>query len=198
MGIAGTVGAYLWVQSTTNMADPDSWTTITNLPITVAATNVATNSGAPSLLTTALAPAAQSYEVMDTNPPPGEFYRVVMPYDYMVLAGGVLNGAGYPSRLVLVRMPGVPSDDVCYVAPQNSFLFYDAVNNAFAVVPSSGATIRQIATTLAGTLGQNWTSAAEFSFSNGVSTVMATVVETESPSSDPLPGAPSSTISIDF
>jgi hypothetical protein len=197
LGIFGTVGATLMVQSTTNVMNPDSWTTITNLPITTVATSSQTNGGAPSALTTAFVPAAQSYEVVDSNPPPGEFYRVVMPYDYMVLADAVLSGAGYPSRLLLVRMPGVASDDVCYVTPQSSFLIYDAPNQAFVVEPS-GSTIRQIATTLSASLGQNWTSASEFAYSNGVSTILATVVETEPPSSDPVAGASSPSIQIDF
>ena len=197
LGIAGTVGATLMVQSSTNPLNPDSWVTITNLPITAANTNLQANSAAPSALTTAFVPATQAYEVIDTNPPPSEFYRVVMPYDYMVLADSVLSGSGYPSRLVLVRMPGVASDDVCYVTPQSSFLFYDPANNAFAVEPS-GSTIRQIATTLSGSLGQNWTSASEFAYSNGVSTILATVVETEPPSSDPVAGASAASIQIDF
>ena len=95
---------------------------------------------------------------------------MAMPYDYMVLADANLTGQGYPSRLILVRMPGVSADDVCYVTNQNSFIFYDTTNNAFAIEPS-GATIRQIASTLATSLGQNWTSASEFGYSNGVSTI---------------------------
>jgi hypothetical protein len=53
--------------------------------------------------------------VIDTNAPSCEFYQAVMPYDYMVLADSVLSGQGYPSRLVLVRMPGIQADDVCFV-----------------------------------------------------------------------------------
>ena len=68
---------------------------------------------------------------------------------------------------------------------------------AFAVEPS-GSTIRQIATTFSGSLGQNWTSASEFAYSNGVSTILATVVETEPPSSDPVAGASAANIQIDF
>jgi hypothetical protein len=197
LGISGTVGATLMVQSSTDVMNPDSWTTITNLPITTAAGSSQTNSGTPTVLTAAFVPAAQVYEVVDTTPPSGEFYRVVMPYDYMVLADAVLSGAGYPSRLVLVRMPGVASDDVCYVTPQGSFLSYDAPNRAFAVQPS-GSTIRQIATAFSGSLGQNWTSASEFAYSNGVSTILATVVETEPAASDPVAAAAAAKIQIDF
>lgn len=197
LNISGTVGAILTIQSATNPMNPDAWITLTNLPITNAAAGVATNSGAPSALSLAFVPALQSYQVVDTPPPVGEFYRVVMPYDYMILADSVLTAAGNPSRLVLVVMPGTPGDDVCYVTPQSSFLFYDTTNNAFAVEPS-GSTIRQIATTLSGSLGQNWTSASEFAYSNGVSTILATVIETEPASSDPVAGASSPIISIDF
>jgi hypothetical protein len=121
-----------------------------------------------------------------------------MPYDYMVLADSVLWGQGCPSRLLLVRMPGLPSDDVCYITNQNSFIHYDSTNQAFALEPSSGPTIRQIATTLSGWLGQNWTSASEFTYSNGVSSILATVVATEPPSSDPVAGAAAPSIQIDF
>jgi len=197
LAISGTVGAILTIQSTTNPANPDAWTTITNLNITNAATGVATNPGAPSALNLAFVPALQDYQVVDTNPPVSEFYRVVMPYDYMVLADSVLTAQGDPSRLLLVVMPGIPADDVCYVTPQNGFLFYDATNNAFALEPS-GSTIRQIATTLSGSLGQSWTSASEFAYSNGVSSILATVVETEPASSDPVAGASAPIISIDF
>jgi hypothetical protein len=197
LGIFGTVGATVMVQSSTNMQNPDSWITITNLSVTTPASHVRTNSSAPSALTTAFVPAAQSYEVTDINPSPLQFYRVVMPYDYMVLADVVLWAQGYASRLVLVRMPGISSDDVCYVTPQSSFLFYDATNCAFALEPS-GSTIRQIALTLSTSLGQNWTSASEFAYSNGVSTILATVVATEPASADPVAGASTPSIAIDF
>ena len=94
-------------------------------------------------------------------------------------------------------MPGISSADVCYVAPQSSFLYYDTTNCAFALEPS-GSTIRQIATTLSTSLGQNWTSASEFAYSNGVTTLLATVVETEPASSDPVAGASTASIQIDF
>jgi hypothetical protein len=185
------------IQSSTNPANQNTWTTITNLPMTNPASGVATNPAASSTINRALVPAAQNYEVIDTTPPTCEFYRVVMPYDYMVLADAVLSNQGYTNRLVLVRMPGIPSDDVCYVAPQGSFLFYDTTNCAFALQPSNPS-IRQIANTLSTWLGQNWTSASEFSYSNGVSTILATVVETEPASSDPVAGASAASIQIDF
>ena len=185
------------IQSSTNPANQNTWTTITNLAMTNPAAGAPTNPAAPSTINLAFVPAAQNYEVIDTTPPTCEFYQVVMPYDYMVLADAVLSGQGYPSRLLLVRMPGISSDDVCYVTPQSSFIFYDTTNRAFALEPS-GSTIRQIASTLSTSLGQNWTSASEFAYSNGVSTILATVVETEPPSSDPVAGASTPSIQIDF
>jgi hypothetical protein len=197
--ISGTVGAILTIQSTTNPMKSDSWTTLADLPITNAAAGAAATPGAPSALGLAYVPALQTYQVVDTTPPSSEFYRVVMPYDYMVLADSVLSAQGDPSRLLLVTMPGCPDGlDVCYVTPQNGFLYYDATNNAFAMEPS-GSTIRQIATTLATSLGQSWTSAYEFAYSNGVSTILASVVETAPASSDPVAAAASAPIiSIDF
>jgi hypothetical protein len=197
LAISGTVGATLMIQSTTNPANPGSWNTITNLAITnvnAAATNQASN----STINMAFVPALQNYTVIDSNAPACEYYQVVMPYDYMVLADSVLCSQGSTNRLVLVRMPGISSDDVCYVTNQNSYLFYDATNQAFALEPSSGATIRQIATSLSTWLGQNWTTASEFTYSNGVSSILATVVETESPGSDPVAGAAAPSLQIDF
>jgi hypothetical protein len=52
---------------------------------------------------------------------------------------------------------------------------------------------------LATSLGQNWTSASEFNYSNGVSTILATVVQTDPPNSDPVVGQVSTpSIQIDF
>jgi hypothetical protein len=46
LSIPGTAGSTLSIQSSTNPLDPDSWTDITDLPITNAAGGVATNAGA--------------------------------------------------------------------------------------------------------------------------------------------------------
>lgn len=197
LAISGTLASTLMIQSTTNPANLNSWTTITNLTMTNPAAAAPTNQGSPSAINLAFVPAAQNYEVIDRTPPTCEFYQVVMPYDYMVLADYVLARQGYTNRLLLVRMPGISSDDVCYVTNQNSFLFYDGANRAFALAPA-GSTIRQIATALSTSLGQNWTSASEFTYSNGVTTILATVVETEPASSDPVACAATPSIQIDF
>jgi hypothetical protein len=51
---------------------------------------------------------------------------------------------------------------------------------------------------LSGWLGQNWTSASEFTYSNGVNSILATVVETESANTDPVAGAATPSLQIDF
>jgi len=49
-------------------------------------------------------------------------------------------------------------------------------------------------------LSLDWTSASEFTFSNGMAQILATVIETESPSCDPVAGQnpPGAPIVIDF
>ena len=95
----------------------------------------------------------------------------------------------------MVNMPGY-ADDACYVSAQSSYIHYIAPSNTFEL-QSSGATIRQIATTLAGTLKQNWTTASEFVYSNGINQILATVTETDNPSQDPVAqGTSSSSINL--
>ena len=197
LAVSGTMGSTLAIQSSTNPANPDSRITITNLAMTNPAPGATPIPGSASAINLAFVPAAQNYQVLDTALPASEFYQAVMPYDYMALADSVLSGQGYPSRLLLVRMPGILSEDVCYVTAVESFICYDTTNQAFGQ-ESSGATIRQIAVTLSASLGQNWTSASEFSYSNGVRSILATVVEAEPPSSDPVASASTPSILIDF
>jgi hypothetical protein len=200
LNIGGTVGATVQVQSTTNPAAPFSWTTITN----VALTNVApmdTNpvAGQPQdPIDLAYVPAAQSIALSGSNSAAQwQYYRVVMPYDYIILAGMVLPGQGYTARLILVNMPGL-TDDACYVNQAGSFIHYTWTNSTLQL-QGSGSTIRQIASTLAGSLNLDWTTASEFLYSNGVGQVLATVVQTDPASTDPVAGtAPTSTIAINF
>jgi hypothetical protein len=200
LNIGGTVGATVMLQSTTNPVARFSWTTITN----VALTNIApmeTNAvaGQPQdAIDLAYVPAAQITPLpTTTSSAQMQFFRVVMPYDYIILAGSVLPGQGYAARLIVVNMPGL-NDDACYVSQAGSFIHYNQTN-AVLQLEGSGSTIRQIATTLAGSLNLDWTTASEFIYSNGVGQILATVVEADPASSDPVAGtAPTSTIAINF
>jgi hypothetical protein len=200
LNIGGTVGATVMLQSTTNPTARFSWTTITN----VALTNVApmeTNAvaGQPQdAIDLAYVPAAQITPLpTTTSSAQMQFFRVVMPYDYIILAGSVLPGQGYAARLIVVNMPGL-NDDACYVSQAGSFIHYNQTN-AVLQLEGSGSTIRQIATTLAGSLNLDWTTASEFAYSNGMGQILATVVEADPASSDPVAGtAPTSTIAINF
>ena len=195
--VCGTLGSTLILQSSTNAATQAPWSTMTYLAMTNATAGAQTNQGSSTAISLAFVPATQDYEVIEATPPACEFYQAVMPYDYMVLADAVLSGQGYPSRLIRVRMPGIRSIDVCYVAAQSSFIYYGTANQAFGLVPS-GSSIRQIADTLSALLGQNWTSASEFSYSNGLTSILATVVEAEPAGSDPVAAASTASIQIDF
>ncbi|MGP8198828.1 MAG: hypothetical protein ACLQU4_04925 [Limisphaerales bacterium] len=200
LNIGGTVGATVEVQSTTNLASPFSWTTITN----VALTNVAPieSNAVPDqpqdAIDLAFVPAAQVAELPTTTAAARmQFFRVIQPYDYVILAGQVLPPQGYAARLIVVNMPGL-NDDACYVTQAGSFIHYTWTNSALQL-EGSGSTIRQIATTLAGSLNLDWTTASEFIYSNGVGEILATVVETDPASSDPVAGTtPTSTIAINF
>jgi len=198
LAVAGTVGQTLQIECTTNPNSLYTWSFLTNVTLTNIAEIAATNPPAnPDALDLAFVPGSQQFQL-----PPSEtnmlFYRAIMPNDYVVLAGQVLPAKGYPSRLILVNMPGY-ADDACYVTAQSSFIHFSGSSNTFEL-ESSGSTIRQIANQLASSLGQNWTTASEFVYSNGMGLIQATVVETEDPSTDPVAqaGTTSSTIQINF
>jgi hypothetical protein len=189
LNIAGIVGANMMVQSTTNIFSPDAWETMTNIAMTNLAPVAQSNQQAQpqDALDVAFVPSAESLPITPSNSLPMEYFRAVMPYDYVILAGSVLTGQGYRPRLIVVNMPGIVCEDACYVTEGSSFIHYDRANYALQL-QGSGPTIRSIATTLANSLSLDWTSASEFTYSNGVGQIVATVIETEPPSSDPLPG----------
>jgi hypothetical protein len=197
LAVSGLLGSVLLIQSSTNPADRDSWTTMTNLAMTNPAPGAPANPATAFIINLAFVPAAQNWEVVDPAPPSCEFFQAVMPYDCMVLADFVLSGQGYASRLVVVTMPGIPAEDVCYVTTLSSFIYYDVAGQALGVEPS-GSAIREVAGALSTMLGQNWTSASEFSYSNGVTTILATVVEADAASTDPVAGPSTASIQIDF
>ncbi len=200
LNIGGTVGATVMVQSTTNVTAPYSWTTITNVALTnVAPIESNVVPGQPQdAIDLAFVPASQNTALPSTSSSGSpQFFRVVMPYDYIILAGSVLPGKGYPSRLILVNMPGF-NDDACYVSSSSSFIHFSQTNSVLQL-EGSGSTIRQVATTLANSLNLDWTTASEFVYSNGMGQILATVVEADPASSDPVAGAnPTSSISINF
>jgi hypothetical protein len=201
MNIGGTVGANVMIQASTNPWTLDSWETMTNVTLTniAAVAQGAQASQAQDILDLAFVPAAQAFPVPSSNSAVLQLFRVVMPYDYAILASIVLKGQGYTPRLILVNMPGIVHDDACYVNEATSFIHYNWTNAALQL-QSSRPSIRQIANTLANSLSLDWTSASEFSYSNGLGQILATVVETEPPSSDPVAGQspPSQPMVIDF
>jgi hypothetical protein len=200
LNIGGIVGSSLNIMVTTNDLSLNEWSTITNVTLTNIATGVETNQQGPQdVLDVAFVPAAQTVILPVTNGGAFQFYQVAMPYDYAILADQVLiNMSNYTPRLIVVNMPGVV-DDACYVNQVNSFIHYARTNSALQLF-SSGSTIRQIANGLAGYLNLDWTSASEFTYSNGMGQILATVIETEPPSSDPVAGQnpPSAPIVINF
>jgi hypothetical protein len=199
LALQGTVGATFSIQYSTNPAIAESWTTITNLKLTLPAPNANPNPG--TTLEKAFIPALEAYQ--DPNPVDGtiRYYRIYMPLGYAVLADQVLTAQGFDTRLIAVRCPGRNGYIVCYVTQEAAYLDY---NNVTYIVKleSSGPTIREVATKVAATLQQNWTSASEFTVGDdGTKFLFATVVQTDHPLTDPPLGVPrvaSSTILIDF
>jgi hypothetical protein len=120
-----------------------------------------------------------------------------MPYDYAILADQVLKPKGYPTRLIAVRMPGLAYQAVCYVTPEKAYLQYDE-RTYYMNLEGSGPTIREIATRVSSSLKENWTSASEFTYTDGVKQMLATVVKTDPPESDPAPGTTGRRITIGF
>jgi len=199
LNIGGTVGATLMVESSPSIMSMDGWSEVTNVSVTnIAPVALASPPSQPEdALDLAFVPGLETVALAPTNLPGPVYYRVVMPYDYVILASMVLPTKGYTPRLILVNMPGIVSDDACYVGQSSSFIHFDRSTYALQL-EESGSTVRQIATQLANSLNLNWTSASEFTYSNGLSQILATVVETEPPSNDPVAGkasrAPSNVI----
>jgi hypothetical protein len=186
--IAGTVGATLVIETRSNLFSSDRWEEMTNVTLTNIALLAQSNQAAQgqTALDVAYVPAEQVVPIAAGNLAPFQILRVVMPYDYIILGGIGLQNQGYTPRLIIINMPGIVSDDACYINQDGSFIHYDAAS-ANLQLENSGPSIRQIATTLASSLELNWTSASEFIYSNGVSQILATVVQTEPPSLDPVP-----------
>ncbi len=201
LAITGTVGANLVIMASTNDMSMDSWSAVTNVTVSNTASVAETNSSSPptDLLDVAFVPGTLTVVLSPGRSAPFRYFRAIMPYDYVILAGQVLPGKGYTPRLIVVNMPGIVCDDACYVNQDSSFIHYTHTNSVLQLI-SAGATIRDIASALADWSQLDWTSASEFTWSNGMGQILATVIETESPSSDPVAGQnpPGPPIQIDF
>jgi hypothetical protein len=201
LAISGTVGAMLTIQCTSNEMSLDSWSAVTNVIVSTVAASAATNQSGQTqdLLDLAFVPGTQTLALPLTNGACLQYFRTVMPYDYIILADQVLPAKGYTPRLIVINMPGIVCDDACYVNQTGSFIHYTRTNCTLQLI-SSGSTIRTIASSLANSLDLDWTSASEFTWSNGLGQILATVIETEPPSSDPVAGQnpPGPPIVIDF
>jgi hypothetical protein len=202
LNIASTVGAALHVLGTTNDLSLDEWSAVTNVTVSNIASIAETNqTGQPQdLLDVAFVPGTLTMPMGATHASRFQYFRVFMPYDYIILADQVLlSKTNYTPRLIVVNMPGMVADDACYVNEAGSFIHCLHTNYSLQLI-SSGSTIRQVATTLANSLNLDWTSASEFVYSNGLGQILATVIETEPPTSDPVAGQnpPSAPIVINF
>lgn len=194
--IVGTVGASYEIQVLSNGLGSMKWTTITNLAITTRLSSVS-DEGVPEVLTRAFRPGSLSYEIPEVHAGPGKFYRVVMKDSYPLLADRNLRAAGVPTRLVAVRLPGIDAHVVCYV-PQLSVAIDFANDRQVARILPCGADLRQIADKVAGGLSMNWTSASEFTYAQGASSVVATVVKTDGLEDQSVPVRAGNRIKIDF
>lgn len=199
MTIAGTIGSTVLVEGTTNLSGTPGWVVLTNVYMTNPApvASSATPGQAVDAIDLAYTPAITNIPMPISTNGTIQHFRAVLAYDYIILAGLVLPTKGYAARLIMVNMPGL-TDDGCYVTQAQSFIHYNPTNSALQLIPS-GPTIRQIATTLANNLNLDWTTASEFTYSNGVGQILATVVEADPASSDPVAGqTPTSSIVINF
>ena len=92
--------------------------------------------------------------------------------DYAILAANVLREKGYTPRLIAVRMPGLVHV-VCYIEETQSYLDYNfrGRKETIACTPA----LESIGASVAKSYNSRWTSASEFTFSDGVKRLVATV-----------------------
>lgn len=199
LGIRGTVGADLQVQTSTNLIDSLGWEVHQTILLTNAASALNGVAAAPqNALDAAFVPAFEWLDLSPATSNVSQFFRVVMPYDYAVLANKVLTGKGYQTRLIVIRLAGETQHDVCYVGGDQAYI--DCSDDLFVLALNySGATIRQIADDYGNYAKMNWTSASEFAFSNGSRQLLSTVVKTDPPASDPpLAGIQTTGTAVNF
>jgi hypothetical protein len=193
--ISGALGATLTVEAASGITGFEQWSTVTNIKMSKLAANFTVPEG--GALIKAFQPSVESWT--DTNSITGpRFYRIIMPHGYAVVADEVLRTNGYNTRLVAVRLADLDAQIACYVTEEGAYLHYDD-ETFFVSLQTSGATIREVADKLTSILQQNWTSASEFTIVEGLKQILATVVKTDPPSSDPPLGSSGGvSIAIDF
>ena len=196
-GIWGTFAAAASILSSTNPSNPNSWTAVTNFVFTNYVQLKSFTNSVYDIIDEAFAPAWQDWVLPQSYSDDRQFFKIAMPLDYPVLADIVLRARGYRSRLITIRMPGIEAYTVCYVQQSGAYIDCRLWENRVLLVPS-GARIREIASMVAQSLQLNWTSATEFSFTNGVWQALATVVAVDDPSRDPVAGQEKSSIQINF
>jgi len=196
-GIWGTHGATVLIQTSPTLDNPNSWTTVTSIVLTNSIPLRLSTNSMLNLIDEAFVPAWQDWVLPQSYSGDSMFYKVVMAYDYPIVADLVLRSRGYSTRLITIRMPGIVGFTVCYVTQASSYIVCNMEANIFELVPS-GSKIREIATTVAESLKLNWTSATEFEFTNGVCQALATVVKTDDPVLDAVVDTTKSSIQINF
>jgi hypothetical protein len=200
MGIWGTVGADVLVQTTTNLSNSLAWELLENMTLTNVVPSIdGTLPAVPqNALEAAFIPAIEWFALSVATSYPSQFFRVVMPYNYAVLADKVLRSKGYQTRLIVMRLPGETLHDVCYATEDKAYI--DCSDDRYILALNySGETIREIADNYSGYVSMNWTSASEFVLNNGVRQLGSTVVKTDSPILDPpLASTPTSSIVVNF
>lgn len=198
LSLGGAVGATFTIQVATNVTGFEEWLTVTNIKMTATDPNIPAPTG--NALNKAFVPSIETWtdDETSTNSSDMKFYRIFMPNGYAVVADEVLKTQGFNTRLIAVRLAGLNAYVVCYVTEEGIYLDYN--DETFVVkTHQSGATIREVATTVSTALGQNWTSASEFTVVNDLKQILATVVQTDPPSNDPPLGtAGGVSIAIDF
>ncbi len=101
--------------------------------------------------------------------------------DYAVVADLVLPRHGLTTRLVHVRLAGLVAHVVCFVMEDRLYLDYN--NRVYLVkTEKSAPNLREVAGKVAKSFSANWTSASEFTYSNGVKRVVRTVAKVDRPS----------------
>lgn len=134
------------------------------------------------------------YELFEDVQPPEEFLRNQKGDcdDYACLADFVLNPKGFDTRLIHIRLAGLTSHAVCYVAGPNVYLDYNNRDVLFTLTRST-PDLRKIAQKVARSLHANWTAAFEFEYSyeEDRKRITAVVVRSQSDREEPTVQRPS-------